>query len=239
MEAFGTLTRRWCILATTLALVAGCAGDSPLSPPGGATGASRPLYDLDEEDGDDDDNDDDDDLEERDDDDLSFLEPDDDAPPLATTRVSFYAVRGQERQALIMYRAQPGAADSSEFVRFVVPAGSLVERPDGSPIALGDSLRITLTVVDTLRLIVDFQPSGLRFATNHPARLRFSYGETDDDLDDDGEVGPDDEAIEATFAIWRQETAGEPYRKIPSTALTVAEQVVAEIGGFTRYAVAY
>ncbi|MBA2459512.1 MAG: hypothetical protein H0V43_11255, partial [Gemmatimonadales bacterium] len=145
------LSRRGWALATILAFIAGCAGDSPVSPAGGATDPPRPVVELDEEDNDDGDDGADEDTEERDEDDLFFLQPDDDAPPLATTQVSFYAVRGQERQALIMYRAQPGAADSSEFVRFVVPAGSLVERPDGSPIALGDSLRITLTVVDTLR----------------------------------------------------------------------------------------
>jgi hypothetical protein len=153
--------------------------------------------------------------------------------------VSFYAVRGQEREARIMYRPEPGAADSSEFVHFVVGANSLVAGPDGTPIPVGDSLQITLTVVDTRRLIVDFQPAGLQFAPGSPAEVTYSYGETEDDLDGDGDADDDDEAIESTFAIWRQQAAGEPYTAIPSTVDTVAEQVAADIGGFTRYAVAY
>ncbi|MDQ3207486.1 MAG: hypothetical protein M3Q37_02670 [Gemmatimonadota bacterium] len=234
MEAVITLIRRWCIIPVLLAVVAGCAGEPPVSPADSVSDPSLGQYqdDDDEENGSSD-------GDVGDDDDLKFLKPADDAPPLAATQVSFYAVRGQEREARIMYRPKPGAADSSEFVRFVVGAGSLVERPDGSPIAMGDSLQITLTVVDTVRLIVDFQPDGLRFAAGSLARLRFSYGETDDDLDDDGDADAADEAIETTFAIWRQETAGAPYSRIPSTVDTVAEQVAADIDGFTRYAVAY
>lgn len=239
MKWIETLIRQWCIQVAILGFVAGCAGDSPVSPPEGATNPAGAGNDVEEADEEEDDDDDDDDSEERDEDDLDFLEPGDHSPPLATTRVSFYAVRGQERQTFIMYRAEPGAADSSEFVRFVVPAGALVKRPGGSPIAMGDSLQITLTVVDTLRLIVDFQPYGLRFALNDPARLRFSYGETDDDLDDDDDVDEVDEDIETTFAVWRQETTGEPFSRVSSTRDEVREQVTADIGGFTRYAVAY
>src|SRR5690242_2261384 len=81
-------------------------------------------------------------------------------PPLARTSVSFYAVQGKATTAEIWYRAKPGAADSSRFLVFQVGAGSLVNRPDGTPIAAGDSVLITLTVTDQSHFLVDFQPSG-------------------------------------------------------------------------------
>lgn len=236
MEAIVTQIRHSCVLALILLFVAGCADDSALPTTAGPNDPSQPANGGGN--GDDDESDDEDD--DRDDDDEpDFLEADEDAPPLASTEVSFYAVRGQARDVRIMYRPEPGAADSTEFVHFVVPAGSLVAEPDGTPIAEGDSLRITLTVVDTQRLIVQYEPAGLQFSTGNPAEVTYSYGETEDDLDGDGDVDADDEAIETTFAIWRQETAGGPYTAIPSTVNTSAEQVFAEIDGFTRYAVAY
>jgi hypothetical protein len=243
MAAIVTLIRSWCILAIMLLFAAGCTDDAALPSSAGPNDPSQPTNGAndDDDDDDDDDGDDDDDNDDDDggDDDPDFLVARDDAPPLATTQVSFYAVRGQEREARIMYRPEPGAADSSEFVHFVVGAGSLVEGPGGTPIAEGDSLQITLTVVDTQSLIVDFQPAGLRFAPGSPAKATYSYGETEGDLDGDGDVDAEDEAIESTFAIWRQQAAGEPYTAIPSTVDTAAEQVTADIGGFTRYAVAY
>jgi hypothetical protein len=98
---------------------------------------------------------------------------------------------------------------------------------------------ITLTVVDTTSLVVDFQPQGLRFAAAAPAKLTFGYAETDPDLDFDGTVDDDDAALEATLGIGRQEMSSDPFQPIPSQADTLADQVRADIDGFTRYAVMY
>ena len=103
-----------------------------------------------------------------------FLRPAADTPPLAQTTASFYAVRGENRQVRIMYHARPGASDSTEFLRFEVPSQSLVRRPDGTLVAVGDSVLIRLTVIDTVRLIVRCEPAGLRFAKDTPARLSMS-----------------------------------------------------------------
>jgi hypothetical protein len=187
----------------------------------------------------DDDDDDDDDDDGDDDDDCRFLRPAAGAPSLAQTTASFWAVRGETRSASIWYHAQPGASDSTEFVRFAVDSESLVEHPDGTPVAAGDSVLITLTVVDTTDLIVDFQPQGLRFAAAAPAKLTFGYAETDPDLDFDGTVDDDDAALEATLGIGRQEMSSDPFQPIPSQADTLADQVRADIDGFTRYAVMY
>lgn len=171
--------------------------------------------------------------------DLHFLRSAPDAPPLAETSVSFWAVRGQEREASIWYRPRPGQGDSTEFVEFRVPDRSLVQRPDGTPVAPGDSLLITIAVVDPERLIVEFEPSGLRFAPDRPARLKIRYVEAADDLDDDGDVDGADTALKALLSIFRQEQPGGLWFKLPSLSIEVSDEVEADVAGFTRYAIGY
>jgi hypothetical protein len=167
-----------------------------------------------------------------------FLRPAPDAPSLAKKQVSFYAVRGKYRQASIVYHAHPGASDSTRLVLFSVPAQSLVKRPDGTTIAPGDSLRITLTVIDTVKLIVRFRPDGLNFASGYPANLKMSYAETNPDINGDGVVNAIDAGLEALLKIWRQEI-GEPFSAIQSVLDEAHKTVSASITGFTNYAVAY
>jgi hypothetical protein len=162
-----------------------------------------------------------------------------DAPSLAQSKVSFYAVRGQARSASIWYLARSGAADSTDLVRLDLEANSLLSHPDGTPVAPGDSVLITMEVKDQERGIVWFLPAGLGFSPSDPARMTFAYGETDDDVNGDGQVDADDEALEAGFAIWRQEAETDPFTELPSQVNPTAERVSADIEGFTRYAVAY
>lgn len=173
------------------------------------------------------------------DDSLNFLRPAPGAPPFGTRVVSFYAVRGQQREARLMYAKAPGATDSAEFLRFRVDDRSLVNRPDGTPIALGDSLLITLSIDDSTRLISKFEPGGLQFNPTRPARLTIKYGEADPDLDGNGVVNAQDTLLIRSFRIWRQETPGEPWLSLPSTVSESTLEVEADISGFTRYAVAY
>lgn len=222
--------RLWTLLAGVI-LLAGCGSDSKLAPHGTAShdaGFEPSGPELDEDDVDDDD-----------DDDWTFLRPAQGAPSLARTTASFWAVRGKTRSGSIMYSARPGATDSTEFVRFVVASGSLYQEPDGTPVAEGDSVLITLTVVDTDSLIVDFQPQGLRFAPGAPALLTFGYAETDPDLDFDGTLDDDDAKLDATLTIGRQELPSDPFESVPSQVNTAPDKVQADIDGFTRYAVMY
>jgi hypothetical protein len=133
-----------------------------------------------------------------------------------------------------MYHARPGTSDSTELVRLVVDSGSLIEHHDGTPLAVGDSVRLTLAVVDTTRLVVEFQPVGLRLAPAAPARLRLGYAETDPDLDFDGTV--DDDEMEASLIIGRQEMPLDPFEPVASQVDTVTDQVRIDIGRFARYA---
>lgn len=169
----------------------------------------------------------------------NFLHPAAGAPSIANPTVSFYAKQGETRQAVMLYHADPGATDSTVFVRFKVGAKSLLTRPDGSRIAAGDSLLITFSLVDPVRLIVDFQPAGLQFDPKDPAELRMSFAETDPDVNGDGVVNQQDTVLTRRFKIWREETTADPWFSLPSDVFLLLHEVEAPVNGFTRYAIAY
>src|SRR5206468_1337140 len=82
------------------------------------------------------------------------------------------------------------------FLRFEVPNDGLYRKPDGTAFAAGDSIQITVTVVDTKQFRFDFQPSGLQFNPNDPARLKVEYHYADPDFNGDGSVDSGDAEIE-------------------------------------------
>lgn len=170
---------------------------------------------------------------------LNFLRPALGAPPIADTMVSFWAKRGEDREVRLRYASRPGSTEMEDFLRFSVPAAALDRRPDGSVFAVGDSVLITVRVVDPVRMVVDFQPSGLRFSAKSPARLRIEYGEADDDIDGDGDVDDRDSSLETQLTIWRQETPGQLWYKMASAVFEDLEEVEADVFGFTGYAIAY
>lgn len=160
------------------------------------------------------------------------------APPLVATEVSFWAVRGQDREESLYFQAI-GGGRGDEFVKLRVPSGALLTRPDASPILAGDSVLITLRAVDPSRIIFEFEPAGLQFNPANPAELRIEYDEADPDFDSDGDVDPDDAALEASFAIWRQAAAGAPFVRLGTALAQDLNQVEAELTGFSRYSIAY
>ncbi|AHG88365.1 hypothetical protein J421_0828 [Gemmatirosa kalamazoonensis] len=162
------------------------------------------------------------------------------APTIANPLVTFWAVKGRDTTVTMYYHSTTSGRDSTPFFSIRVRARSLWKRPNGSTIADGDSVQITLTLVDAERLIVDCQPSGLLFSPKDPARLKMSYGFTDDDLNDDGSVDAIDQTLTQALLIWRKETATSPWLPIlTSNNSTGAHEVEADIGGFTGYAIAY
>jgi hypothetical protein len=160
------------------------------------------------------------------------------AVPLQAASVSFWAVRGRDREAVIRYVPAPGEEEGEEFLAFKVPGGSLLRRPDGGPFAAGDSVLITVRVVDPALFLFEFQPSGLRFDPRSPARLEVSYREADRDYDGDGDEDGEDDDFERELSFWRQERPGEPWFRISTLRIEDLEEVEADITGFTRYAVA-
>lgn len=170
---------------------------------------------------------------------LHFLRPAATAQPLPDTAISFWAKRGEDRELRLYYAPRPGSGDSEEFLRLSVPAAALLQRPDGSLVAAGDSVLISVRVVDPSRLIVEFEPSGLKFSPASPARLRLELAETDSDLDGDGVVDARDDALKTQLSVWRQEGPGQPWFKVTSSVFTDLNEVEADVFGFTGYALAY
>lgn len=160
-------------------------------------------------------------------DDPTFLTASPTAPSIANPVISFWAKKGTDRAVRMVYTSRPGHNDSTTFLFFRVRAQSLVARVDGTPLAYGDSLLITVTLVDTVHLKVDFQPSGLRFSDSHPATLKMSYAETS--------PPPPLGALQ----IWKQENPLAAWMPLQSQLLSETNEVQADIKGFTGYAIAY
>ena len=177
--------------------------------------------------------------EERTENQLKLLTVTNDAPPLATNALSFYAVKGKNANADIWYRPRPGQRDSTKFLEFRLGGNTLDRRPDGSAIADGDSVRITLTVRDPAHFVLEFQPSGLKFSSKDAAKLRMFFGEAGDDVDRNGRVDSDDDNVKQRLSIWRQEQTGLPWFKVASVVVREAKRVDADLAGFTGYALAY
>jgi hypothetical protein len=168
--------------------------------------------------------------------DIDVLDVAPNAPPLLRTEVKFWAVRGQSREVELRYAAAAGY--SGKCLRFVVPGDALLRNANGAIIERGDSVEITIRVVDTKEFLFEFDPGGIRFDPAHPARLEIRYRWAVADLNGDGVVDATDENISRQLAIWRQERVGDDWVKIPSQRLEAIQEVHADITGFTRYALA-
>jgi hypothetical protein len=160
-------------------------------------------------------------------------------PALATTQASFWAVKGKTAGADIWYRARSGQSDSTKFVEFRMGTNSLDRRPDGSAIAPGDSVLITLTVSDPTHLIINYQPSGLQFSASDQPTLKMYYVACGDDLNYDGVVDATDDLIQSQLRIWRQEAPGLPWTEMAGSVVKSLKEVDAQLSGFTGYAISY
>jgi hypothetical protein len=178
-------------------------------------------------------------LEERPTEGLHFVRMGANAPALESLVVSFWAKRGEDREVRLRYKGGGGGGSGDDYCRFRVPANALLQRPNGAPVAPGDSVLITLTVVDASKYIVRFEPSGLRFSMSEPARLQFEFGNADKDLDENGVVNSNDTALRSQLAVWRQEASGLPWTKLSSKVEIDIDEVSADIVGFSGYALAY
>jgi hypothetical protein len=168
---------------------------------------------------------------------LHFIAFASNAPAIMDTVVSFYAKLGDNREIHLRYA--PVAGQSEEFLRFEVPGEALARRPDGTAFAPGDSILITVRLTDVKHLKFDFQPAGLRFSADHPARLRVEFAHCDRDLNGDGVLDPQDQQLLLTAGIWRQETTSEPWVRLADVLHLEIDEVEANILGFTGYAFAY
>lgn len=169
----------------------------------------------------------------------TFLTPASGAPAASTAQVAFWAVQGKDRVGEVWFHAVPGDVDSTRLLRLRVRKKAQIIRPDGTLLAPGDSIRITMQVIDPVTLATQFEPSGLRFVGSEAANLTIWYPHADLDLNDDGVVNASDRAIELTFSIFKQESASAPWIRVTSVVTPSGHQVEANIDGFTNYVIAY
>jgi hypothetical protein len=159
------------------------------------------------------------------------------APPLDSTVARFWAKVGEGREVRIEY--QPPLDSAEDFLRFEVPGDGLLRKPDGSAFQPGDSILITITVVDAARFLFRFEPSGLEFNPEHPARLKIYYYFSNHDFNEDGVVDSDDDAIEHLLDVWRRESTTSPWFRVGSVKFEVSDEIDANILSFSEYALAW
>lgn len=170
---------------------------------------------------------------------LNFVRQDALAPPLLAVRDSFWAKVGDDRDLKLYYQGTVPGDSGEEFLRFEVPGDGLFRRPDGSLIGVGDSILITVTVVDPERFVFQFEPAGLQFSTDHPARLKVRYLYGDQDFDSDGDEDEVDVEIEQHLDLWHQAEAGGTWRRVGAVKFSELDEIEANIGSFSQYAVAW
>jgi hypothetical protein len=159
--------------------------------------------------------------------------------PLFNSPDSFYAVKGEDRELRIDFQDPATGGAGEEFLRLRVRPGSLLSRPDGTPFATGDSVLITVRVVDPTQILFEMEPTGLSFDPTEPAELKIHYNHADHDFNDDGTVDVIDAELKTKLAIWKQENPSDPFVRLGSVNIEGTEEINADVLGFTRYAIAY
>jgi hypothetical protein len=170
--------------------------------------------------------------------DLHFVVQDTTAPPLYTTADSFYAKAGDGRELRMYYRDTVSGRPGEEFLRFEVPGGGLRRKPDGSAFQTGDSILISVRVVDARQFVFDFQPAGLEFDSHHPARLKLEYLHSNHDFDRDGRITPADSTIKSRLDLWRNEPPSTLWYNLGAVNFESLEELDVNILSFSQYAVA-
>ncbi|MEP6574698.1 MAG: hypothetical protein ABJD11_18500 [Gemmatimonadota bacterium] len=168
----------------------------------------------------------------------TILQLDPGAPPLFNNGVSFWAKVGAQRSGKIYFQKKSGGP-GKVYAELQVDGNSLRARPDGTPFVAGDSVLITMTVLSMTDILFEFAPSGLTFNSTNPATLVLDYSGAGADLNKDGVVDDEDQAIEQQLGIYRQATPGAPFVRIMSIRSMTKKKLMADVGGFSRYAIAY
>jgi hypothetical protein len=156
-------------------------------------------------------------------------------PPLSLEQytVSFWAVRGESRSVQINYSSSIDN-DTHPFLSLTTTDQQFV--PGVGELAMGDSVLITV-IVDTTKIGVSLQPTGLLFGT--PAEFKIWYGGASGDLNGDGVVDSADEAVEAQLlGLWYREDASEPWTHLTASQSLEDKSFTYGLAHFSEYAVA-
>ena len=148
--------------------------------------------------------------------------------------VSFYAVRGEEREINVVIAT---ATQTLKFLELEITEPT--HRPNGSTIALGDSVLITVTI-DPSNLAVDLQPTGIRFGNTYPTELELSYQAASLDFNTDGAVNSFDYYIQSNLlGIWMREQVGDPWVFLEGVHNQNAKEFEVFLEHFSGYAVSW
>jgi hypothetical protein len=172
--------------------------------------------------------------------------------PIEAFHVSFWAVKGQTRSVQINYldtACVPGTTyyyDNGHretqvcpYLHFEVRDGSLLAGPDGTPIAYGDSVLITVTV-DSTAILARMEPSGLQFDPSDPPVLEMWYTGADHDFNGDGVEDSVDNYIKSNLlGMFTQQGADDSWMILSSRHSTYMEKFKAFLDHFSGFAVAY
>lgn len=170
---------------------------------------------------------------------LNIVRQDSTYRPLLSTQGQFYAKVGVGREVRLVYQGSAPTDSGSEFLRFEVPNDGLYRKPDGTSFGPSDSILITITVVDAKRFLFDFQPSGLQFNPDSPARLKVEYQYADHDYDGDGTVDSADAVIESELGLWRRDLPDTLWFGVGAVKFEELQEFDANILSFSQYAVAW
>jgi len=170
---------------------------------------------------------------------LTIVQQDTLAPPLLTTQGSFWAKLGDGREIRLYYQGAAPGDTGEEYLRFEVPDDGLYRKPDGTAFLPGDSILITVTVLDAARFHYQFEPSGLLFSPDHPARLKLKYFDCNHDFNGDGAIDAEDTRIEGLLGIWERSGPGALWFRLSSVQFEESDELDANIPSFTEHAVAW
>jgi hypothetical protein len=156
-------------------------------------------------------------------------------PPLSLEQytVSFWAVRGESRSIRINYSS---TIDNGSHPFLELTTTDPTFAPGIGEIAMGDSVLITVTV-DTSKIGVRFEPTGLQFGTE--SRLQIWYGGASGDLNGDGVADASDAQIaEQLLGLVYREYTNEEWTQVPATHLVDEKSFDYALPHFCEYAVA-
>ena len=144
-----------------------------------------------------------------------------------TTQHSFWAVQGEDRDILV-YRVVATASgyQKRQVIELDVDDDTDMTLPNGTPLAEGDSVLITLTVTSDY-VLSHLYPSGLQF-DDVPAELVLWY-------DDAGLTTTE----EAALRMWYQSDPGNPWSMISADQDTGNNEFEIDLDHFSGYAVAF
>jgi len=161
---------------------------------------------------------------------LTFIRQAPGSPALEAQQITFWAVKGESQQIELRY------VNGYDCVEFRLDGASLLRRPDGSLIRDGDSVQITIRVVDPALYNFEFLPAGLRFDSGHPAELKISYAYANHDFNGDGVIDSRDEDF--AFGIWRQESTSSGWNRLTTLVDADIEEARTDLFGFSKFAMA-